>query len=259
MTTLPETIPPRTNLERELVRIWEQVLLRAPIGIQEDFFDLGGTSVQAARIFARIEESFHQRLPLSVILGASTVERLAGLLLPGKSRDRKAYVVPIQSGGEKPVLFCVGGGAYWRTVSEYLGPGQPVFGIGLEPGAFEKMKGPNAMEKLARHMVLALCEQQPQGPYYLCGYCKDGIFAYEVARQLAMYGHDVGLLALIEARNPSPPFRVRMVNGLRRTAIRLGFQLNQLARLIRTGELPNYVRARRSLFGFDPLSAKNRM
>lgn len=241
---MAETIPPRTNLERELVRIWEQVLLRAPIGIQDDFFDLGGTSLQAARIFARIEESFHQRLPLSVILGAPTIERLAVSLLPGKSWDRKAYVVPIQTGGEKPVLFCVGGGAAWRTVSEYLGPGQPVFGVGLEPGALENMKGPNAMEKLARHMVSALCKHQAQGPYYLCGYCKDGIFAFEVARQLALYGHDVGLLALIEARNPSPHFRARIVNGIRRAGIRLGFQLDQLVRLARTGEFPNYVRAR---------------
>ena len=62
---MSEIIPPRTNLERELVRIWEQVLQRARIGIQENFFDLGGTSVQAAAIFAKIEETFHKRMPLS--------------------------------------------------------------------------------------------------------------------------------------------------------------------------------------------------
>jgi len=242
---LPDTIPPRTKLEKELVRIWEQVLQRAPIGIQEDFFDLGGTSIQAARIFAQIEDRFHIRLPLSVILGAPTVEQLASSLHPGKTWDRKAYVIPIQTGGEKPVLFCVGGGAYWRAVSVHLGQDQPVFSIGLEPEAVEEMKGPNPLEKLARHMVSALFEKQPRGPYYLCGYCQDGIFAYEVARQLAMYGYDVGLLALIEARNPSPHFRVRIVNGLRRTAIRFVFQLDQIYQVIRTGEIPHYVRARR--------------
>jgi thioesterase domain-containing protein len=242
---LPVTTFPQTNLETALVRIWEQVLQRAPIGLQENFFDLGGTSVQAARMFAMIEESFHRRLPLSVILGAPTIEQLAASLLPSKSWDRKAFVVPIQSGGKRPVLFCVGGGAYWRTVSEHLGPGQPVFSIGLEPEAVEHMKWPNPMEKLARHIVSALCEKQAHGPYYLCGYCQDGIFAYEVARQLAMYGHEVGLLALVEARNPSPRFRVRTVNGLRRTAIRFGFQLDQLYRLFRTREIPHYIRARR--------------
>ncbi len=245
MTTLPDTIPARTNLERELVRIWEQVLGRAPIGIQDDFFDLGGSSVQAANIFARIEESFQRRLPVSVILGAPTIEQLGAALLPGKSWDQKAYVVPIQTKGQKPALYCVGGGAAWRTVSEHLGPGQPVFSIGLEPEAIEHIKDAYPMEALARHMVSALCRKQPKGPYYLCGYCQDGIFAYEVARQLAFYGHEVGLLALIEARNPSPHFRVRTVNGLRRNAIRLGFQFHQLYQLFRTGEFPRYLRARR--------------
>jgi hypothetical protein len=72
-------------VERELVRIWEQVLQRAPIGIQEDFFDWGGTSVQAAHSSARIEETFHKRLPLSVILGAPTIEQVAASPLPGES------------------------------------------------------------------------------------------------------------------------------------------------------------------------------
>jgi thioesterase domain-containing protein len=94
-------------------------------------------------------------------------------------------------------------------------------------------------------MVSALCEKQPCGPYYLCGYCRDGIFAYEVARQLMMYGHEVGLLALIEARNPSPQFTVRTLNGMRRAAVRFAFQLDQLYRFIRTREVPHYVRARR--------------
>src|ERR1700687_3643422 len=120
---MSESIPPRTDLERELVRIWEQVLRRAPIGIGDNFFELGGASVHAVRIIARIEELVHERLPLSLILGAPTIERLASSLIPGRSRDQKAYVVPIQSEGEMPVLYCVvSGGIGWHTVSEHLGP-----------------------------------------------------------------------------------------------------------------------------------------
>jgi thioesterase domain-containing protein len=239
------TSPPRTNLETQLVRIWEEVLQRAPLGTQENFFDLGGNSVQAARIFARIEEVFHQRVPLSLILGAPTIERLAAALLPGKSRDRKAFVIPIQSGGHKPIFFCVGGGVLWRPISERLGPDQPVFNIGLEPQAVEQMKGPNSIEKLARYMVSALCEEQPRGPYYLGGFCNDGVFAYEIARQLTVYGQEVGLLALVETRNPFPNFKRRVVNNLRRNAIQVAFQVDQLDRLIKTHDISQYVRARR--------------
>jgi thioesterase domain-containing protein len=240
---MSETTLPRTNLERELVRIWEQVLQRAPIGIREDFFDLGGTSVQAVRIFARIEELVHQRLPLSLILGAPTIEQLALSLLPGRSRDRKAYVVPIQSAGEKPVFFCVGEGVLWRPLSEHLGPDQPVLNVGLMPGAIDQMKGPNPMEKLARHMVSAICEKQPQGPYYLGGFCCEAVFAYEVARQLTMYGHEVGLLALVEPFTPSENAIGRFATSLKRVIFRTGFRFRELYRS-GIAEFPQYALSR---------------
>ena len=237
---MSETVPPRTHLEKELVLIWEQVLQRSPIGIQEDFFDLGGTSVQAVRIFARIEELVHQRLPLSLILGAPTIEQLALSLLPGKSRDRKAYVVPIQSGGEKPVFFCIGEGVLWRPLSERLGPDQPVLNVGLMPGAIDQMKVPNPMEKLARHMVSAICEKQPQGPYYLGGFCCEAVFAYEVARQLTMYGHEVGLLALVEPFTPSENAIARFATALKRVVFRTDFRFRELYRS-GIGEFPQYA------------------
>ena len=78
---MSESPLPQTNLERELVRIWEKVLRRAPIGINDNFFDLGGTSLEAVRIFSGIEELIHQRLPLSLILGAPTIKKLAASLM----------------------------------------------------------------------------------------------------------------------------------------------------------------------------------
>jgi thioesterase domain-containing protein len=242
---LIEAAPLRTNVERELVRIWERALQRAPIGIHDDFFDLGGTSIHAALVVAGIEEQFHKRLPVAYIFCSPTIELLAAALLADKTVDRKAFIVPIRTEGEKPALFCIGGGAYWRAVSEHLGPEQPIYDIALAPETVEKVRGPNPMEKFARQLVLAIREKQPQGPYYICGYCQDGILAYEVARQLETIGHPIGLLALIEALNPCPDFRVRAVNSLRRGAIRTLFQLNQLCRLIGTREYSRYARARR--------------
>lgn len=243
----PTAIPPRTKLEKELVCIWEQVLKRAPIGIRDDFFELGGTSVHAVRVFAKIEELVHQRLPLSLILGASTIEQLAAELLPSRCRDRKAFVVPLQSGGEKPIFFCIGAALLWRPVSELLGPDQPVFNIDIckEPQTVEQMKGPNTIEKLARYMVSALCREQPQGPYYLGGFCNDGVFAYEIARQLAIYGHKVGLLVLVETRNPCPSFTRRMVTILRRNAIQVALQANHFYQLMKTCNVSQYLEERR--------------
>jgi thioesterase domain-containing protein len=240
----PPPISHRTSLERELVGIWEEVLHRAPIGIQENFFDLGGTSLEAVRIFARIEELVHLRLPLSLILGSPTIEQLALTLLPGKPRDRKAFVVPIQPEGEKPVFFCVGGGVLWRPLSEHLGPDQPVLHVGLDPESVGQiMKEPNPLEKLARHMVWALCEKQPQGPYFLGGFCSEAVFAYEIARQLTTYGHEVRLLVLVE---PFPPIENaihRFAKSLRHISFRVGFRLRELSRLS-VSEFSQYTRSR---------------
>jgi thioesterase domain-containing protein len=240
---MSEPTPPRTNLEKELVSIWEQVLQRAPIGIQENFFDLGGTSAQAVRVFAKIEEVVHQRLPVSFILGAPTIEQLAVSLVPGKVRDRKAYVVPLQPGGEKPILFCLGGGVVWRPLAEHLRPSRPVFNVGLEPAAIAQMKGPTSLETLARHAVSALCEKQPQGPYYLAGVCCDGVFAYEVAKQLTMYGHEVGLLTLVEPFPPNEGTIARFSTWLKRMIFRAGFRFRELLGS-EISEFPRYVRRR---------------
>lgn len=240
---MPETIPPRTNLEKEIAQIWEQVLERAPIGVQEDFFDLGGTSLDAVRIFARIEEVVHQRLPLSLILGAPTIEQLAAALLPGKMRDQKVYVVPIQSGGTKPIFFCIGEGVLWRPLSEYLGTDQPVINVGLDPRAIEQMKEPKPLEKLARQMVSAICEKQPQGPYYLGGFCSEGVFAYEVARQLRLYGHEIGLLVLVEPAPPRENAILHFAKSFRRLIFRIGFRFRELFELGIPG-FPQYARNR---------------
>ncbi len=240
---MSEIIPPRTSLERELVRIWEEVLQRSPIGIREDFFDLGGTSAQAVRVFSKMEELVHQRLPISLILGAPTIERLAVALLPNKSKYRKAYVAPIQPEGRKPVFFCIGGGLLWRPLAEHMGPDQPVLHVGLDPREINRLNEPNALEKLARDMVSALCDKQPQGPYYLGGVCCDAIFAYEVARQLTMYGHEVGLLALVEPFRPREGAIAQAGTSLKRFAFRVQFRLRELNRTGFRG-LPQYTRDR---------------
>jgi amino acid adenylation domain-containing protein len=242
-----ENLPSRTALEKELVRIWEQILDCGPVGIRDSFFDLGGDSLHTVRLLAQIEEVFDKRLPVASLLGAATVEQLAALLLQKESHDRLAYAVPIQSKGDKPIFFCVGAGALLRPLSVMLGSDQPFFSVGLKPGAIEQVKAPYQIEELAQHVVLALREKQPEGPYFLGGFCDDGVFAYEVASQLTAQGQSVGLLVLFEARNPSPDFRIRIATGLRRMAIRLGFRANQIFRS-KICDMPSYIRDRRMEF-----------
>jgi len=225
------SIPPRTTLEMVLAQMWEALLDVRPIGIRDSFFDLGGDSLYAIRLLAQIEEVFDKRLPVEALLGAANIEQLAALLRHAEVRDRLAYAMPVQPEGEKPAFFCVGAGLLMNSLSLQLGKDQPFYSIGLKPECVDQLKPPFRMEELAQHLVLALRESQPEGPYYLCGFCADGLFAYEVASQLMARGQSVGLLALFEAENPCCMAKDRITIRLRRMAIWLRLRVNQFLRL----------------------------
>jgi acyl-coenzyme A synthetase/AMP-(fatty) acid ligase/acyl carrier protein len=77
-------VPPRTAVEKDLVRIWQEVLGQPEIGIRDDFFELGGHSLLAAQVIARIEKSHGLHLPLETLLAhGRTVEGLAGAMSRG--------------------------------------------------------------------------------------------------------------------------------------------------------------------------------
>jgi len=70
-------IEPRTPFEIQLVNIWQEVLNLKKIGVRDNFFDLGGHSLQAIRVMAKIKQHFGFSLPLSVIFRGTTIEQLA--------------------------------------------------------------------------------------------------------------------------------------------------------------------------------------
>jgi amino acid adenylation domain-containing protein/FkbM family methyltransferase len=75
--------PARTELEETLLRIWADLLGRPGIGVLGNLFDLGGNSLTAARIAARIRAVTGHRVPVATVLANPTVAALAGRLDPG--------------------------------------------------------------------------------------------------------------------------------------------------------------------------------
>ena len=236
-------IPPQTTLQKVLAQMWEELLDVRPIGIRDSFIGLGGDSLLAVRLLAQIEKAFDKRLPVEALVGAATIEKLAALLHQAEAQNRFAYAVPVQPEGEKSIFFCVGAGFLMNPLSLQLGSDQPFYSIGLKPECANQLNWPSPMEELAQHLVSALRERQPEGPYYLGGFCSDGLFAYEVASQLTSQGQSVGLLVLFETENPCRIVKARIAIGLRRTVMRLRFRLNQLL-MVRIGEIQVYARSR---------------
>src|SRR6195256_2406888 len=195
---------PRDNVELQLVKLWEAVLDKQPVGIEDDFFELGGTSLLAARLFARIEEDFKLRIPLVTLVQAPTIKKLAQVIhLPGSPAAWHSLVT-IQPGGVRPPLFCIHGESghllMYRSLAQYLGPDQPIYG--LQPQGLDGKQAPlTRIEDMAARYIKEMQVIQPEGPYFLAGYCMGGTIAFEMAQQLSGQGQRVDLLALLDTYN----------------------------------------------------------
>ncbi|HTL16246.1 MAG TPA: thioesterase domain-containing protein, partial [Patescibacteria group bacterium] len=185
---------------RKLCGIWQDLLHVDPIGVQDDFFQLGGHSLLAVRLFAELQKITGRRLPLVTLFQAPTIQQLARVL--AQSDDSFSLLVPIQPNGHKAPLFLVhgaGGDVLWgyANLAAHLPQDQPVYGIKSPQQELGDAHAP--LEQMARGYLEVIKARQPQGPYYLGGYCFGGNVAYEMARQLRLQGHQVALVILIDA------------------------------------------------------------
>jgi len=205
--------PPRTPLERQLTTIWEDVLGIAPIGVTDDFFALGATSIIAARLFDRMERDLGATLPLSPLFQAPTIERLAALIGGGRQERRLTSLVAVQPHGTQTPIFCVHGGAgtilHFQPLARQLSDDQPFYGLQLQ-GLYGDAVMHLTIEAMATHYLAEIATVQPAGPYRLAGYCFGAIVAVEMARQLRARGETVTLLA--NFNGPSPGYIARFGN-----------------------------------------------
>ncbi|PAX59719.1 condensation domain-containing protein [Brunnivagina elsteri] len=200
----------RDAIEEQLTEIWERVLNIQPIGIQDNFFDLGGHSILAVLLFSQIEETFGKNLPLSTLLQSSTIELQAKLLREDNLADAWSPLVKIKVGDtnntNKPPLFCIHGGGFnvliYRHVAENLAPDQPVYGLQARGLDGDQTVIADRLEDMATDYIQQIKTVQPQGPYLLAGLSNGGNIALEMAQQLNARGEKVSLLAMFDCYAP---------------------------------------------------------
>lgn len=199
-------LPPRDELELQLVEIWENLLGAAPIGVRDDFFDRGGHSLLAVRLMAQLRRRFERDLPLSALFEGSTVERLAAIVRREGGGANRVPLVPLQSVGSAAPLFLVhpiGGNVLcYRDLVRRLGSARPIFGL-QAPDPEREVNSGATVESLAAIYLAAIREIQPAGPYLLAGWSMGGVIAYEMARQLEALGERLAFLGLIDAFVPA--------------------------------------------------------
>lgn len=194
-------VPPRTAVEKEVAAIWEEFMGVEKISITDNFFSLGGRSLVAVQIMARIEKVTGKRFPLATLFEHSTIEKFS-LILNTEARSISwDSLVPIKPDGSKMPLYIVHGAGLnvllFNTLAMKMDKEQPVFGLqakGLN-GIDEPL---DVMEDIAAHYIKEILNQNPNGPYALAGYSLGGTIAYEMAHQLMSMGKKVNMLAVFD-------------------------------------------------------------
>jgi len=199
-------VAPRSNLEMQLVKIWETVLNVYPLGVRDCFFERGGHSLLAVCLMTQIQQQFGKYLPLASLFQNSTIEHQASLLLQQTDFQPSSPLVAIQTAGSQPPFFCVhpvGGNVLcYFDLARHLGKEQPFYGL-QSPGLNGEQEPKTSIEDMAAHYIEALQAIQPSGPYYLGGWSLGGIVAFEMAQQLHFRGEEVAFLALIDSYTPA--------------------------------------------------------
>jgi acetoacetyl-CoA synthetase len=184
----------------QLQAIWEGVLGIPGVGENDDYFALGGTSLQAVRVFGLILERLDIELPLSALIEAPTVAELAAVVdNPAKHFQP---LVQMRAGGDGPPLFLVH--SIWGDV---LGMRQLVMAMrsdvtvyGIRARGLNRGEEPQrSVEEMAASYVELIRHFQPEGPYRVAGHSYGGLLAFEIARRLADEGREIGWLGLIDA------------------------------------------------------------
>ena len=222
--------PAATPIERELAAMWQELLGIEQVGRNDDFFELGGQSLVAVRLFNRIRKRYSVDLPLATLFEARTIPPGAAVgaamtgvtdvasdtsgasepAAPAASRQAPAFrsLVTIQKGGDRIPFFCVHGSGgnvlNFRDLSMAMGRSQPFYGLQAR-GIDGVLEPHGSIEEMAAAYLEEIRGVQPQGPYALGGYSGGGLVAFEMAHQLVAAGERVAVVLLLDTFPPVIP------------------------------------------------------
>jgi aryl carrier-like protein len=201
-------VPPnsQTQIENSLC---DQVaiVLKLPVAsidVQKPLIDFGLDSLMTVEFFNRIEKIFGKKLPLATIVEAPTIEKIADLMRDEEWSADWSSLVLMKNGGYRPPFFCVHGAGgnilIYHDLANHLDSDQPFYGLQVQ-GLNGQRPFYTCIEDMATHYIKEIKTVQPEGPYFLGGYCHGGSVALEIAQQLHAQGQKVALLALFETYN----------------------------------------------------------
>jgi thioesterase domain-containing protein len=224
-----------TELERRLLAVWCEALEVDDLGIHDDFFVLGGDSLRAMTLAAKLEATLDRPVPAALLLAAPTVALLAAELDKPTGKETDSLVLLREGDRDRPLFFIHSlGGDVWiyRELVRRLQTDAAVYGLQL-PGLGDETTQDNTFVQCAAKHIRRMQTVQPTGPYRLAGYSSGGMLAFEIARQLADVGETIEFLGLIDAGVP-PECELRLNGSMLRRTLALFRQLPSYWRELRS-------------------------
>lgn len=193
-------VPPRNEVEKTIVEIWKKILNVPTIGVYSNFFDLGGHSLLAVTMLAKFRERFGHDIEMPALFIDPTPAAMAQVVSGEEIYSDPRDIIPILAEGTKPPFFMIGGDHWFRPLARAIGSDQPFFGVPLLK--YRKLDLSKQRLSVATSLAQLMRAEHGEGPFFLGGWCADGITAFEVARELEQQGASVGLVVLFDAMNP---------------------------------------------------------
>lgn len=221
-----ECIPPEGPLEEFLHEAWRETLEIENLGVNQNFFEVGGSSIGAATLTTRLTDELGVHVPTALLFDLADIRQMACRLIElheqtirdrfgvdaievGRKYSRDlllpSLITPLRATGQQRPLFLIHppGGivACYRDLASGLPDDQPVYAIRAR-GLHGRETLPSSIEEMAADYIGAIQEIQPQGPYVLGGWSLGGLVAYEAARQLIAAGEEVDRLVMLDTTIP---------------------------------------------------------
>jgi thioesterase domain-containing protein/acyl carrier protein len=218
-------VEPRNDVERTLVGFWQDLLGVAQVGVEDSFFDLGGHSLIAVRLFAMVKKAYRVDFPISILFEAPTIARCAALITAqiGEVADvvvplrRFTHLVPMGEGGGKTPFFLVAGMfgnvLNLRHLAQLVGAERPFYGLQAR-GLYGDAEPHRDFVAAATDYIAEMKAVQAQGPYLVGGFSGGGLIAWDIARQLEAAGEVVSLVVLLDTPVPMRPVLSRADKAL---------------------------------------------
>lgn len=221
-----EYVAPRNEVETTLAGFWRELLGVDQIGVHDSFFDIGGHSLIAVRLFRMVKNEFGVDFPISVLFEAPTIA-LCAEMIEARAPRKKAFTTgnvqplresqtvpthlvtmhPGKNATATPFFLCAGmfGNVLnLRHLALHIGADRPVYALQAR-GLYGDQEPHATFEEMARDYLAEIRAVQPHGPYLLGGFSGGGLTAYEMAHQLVAEGEEVAHLILLDTPQPTQP------------------------------------------------------